>query len=176
MTNEERLDFLVRTGKQSLEKLTAADDFCNPVIVYELAGSGEIRIAMLAGGLGKDNELLIEGLVQASLAPLAMVSLTADAYMAEAAWGYGIGAQGQVAHSARPAEMFELGVPGVSEALHIIVAFLGEDEITQIYAPYRREGRTIVWTGDPRRDTTTNRLAEAIRAALLCSHATIEEL
>ena len=175
MTNEERLDFLVRTGKLSLMQMAARDEFCNPVIVHEDAVTGEIQVAMLAGGLGDKNELLIEGLVQASLTPRAMISLTADAYMAEAAWGYGMGNQGQLRTGPRPSEMFERGMPGVSEALHIVAAFAGEDDVVEVYVPYTREGTKIVW-GTLRREISNSRLAGAIRAAVTCSHATIEEL
>jgi hypothetical protein len=175
MTNEERLDFLVRTGKLSLMQMAARDEFCNPVIVHEEFGTGEIQIAMLAGGLGENNELLIEGLVQASLTPKAMISLTSDAYMAEAAPGYGIGNQGQVDKLPRPGEMFRRGVPGVSEALHIIAAFAGEDDVVEVFIPYTREGKHLVW-GDGKWQISESKLAGAIRAAVSCSHATIEEL
>lgn len=169
MTNEERLDFLVRTGKLSLEQMALQDDFCNPVIVHENLDDHEVRVILLAGGLGEDRKLLIEGLVAAAEKPQAMISLTSDMFMSEAPASYGVGNLGR-AGNARPADAFAQGDPHTTEALQVVVVFIGEDDVHEVDVPYKREGTTIIW-GEERRHVVNSAIAGAIRAAMTASHA-----
>lgn len=142
MTNEERLDFLVKTGKLALETMTLANEDFNPVIVHE-SMDGDFQMVLLAGGLGEGYDLLTEGLVRAAETPRAMISLTADCTVADQDGN-------------------------VQDAIQVLAAFAGDDEVIEVMVPYTKNG-TIQW-GEPQRSVVESRVAGGIRAAVTASH------
>jgi len=143
MTNEGRLDFLMKTGKLALETMALAEEDFNPVIVHEDM-DGTFKMTLLAGGLGDDLSLLREGLVHAAETPQAMISLTADAFA-----------------------MTDDG--SKTEALQITTAFVGQDAVIEIILPYEREGVSIIW-GEGEISICESAIAGGIRAAVTASH------
>jgi hypothetical protein len=141
LTNEERIDFLVKTGKLALETMTLAGEDFNPVIVHE-SMDGDFQMVLLAGGLGEDFDLLTEGLVRAAESPRAMISLTADCTVSDGG--------------------------NVLEAMQVLAAFAGDDDVIEVMIPYTKNG-VIQW-GEPQRSVVESRIAGGLRTAVTASH------